>query len=110
MVEPFGYDPSAVEVRQGETVHFVVRNPTPIAREMYIGSELEQGTSEAEHRGASPPAGATHLGYGIYVVARGTRTLDFTFSHPGDILIGCHLPGHYAAGHVATIHVLPSEP
>jgi uncharacterized cupredoxin-like copper-binding protein len=110
MVEPFGYDPSVVEVRQGETVHFVVRNPTPIAHEMYIGSELEQGTSEAEHRGASPPAGATHLGYGIYVVARGTGTLDYTFSHSGDILIGCHLPGHYAAGHVATIHVLPSEP
>ena len=60
MVEPFGYDPSVVEVRQGETVHFVVRNPTPIAHEMYIGS----GSNRAQARQsteAPPRRPAPHI-------------------------------------------------
>jgi uncharacterized cupredoxin-like copper-binding protein len=109
MVEPFGYDPPVVEVRQGETVHFVVRNPTPTDHEMFIGVKGEQDAHEAEHQGAPVQADVQHLGYGIHVVARGTGTLDYTFSQLGDVLIGCHLPGHYAAGHVATIHVLPQD-
>lgn len=109
MVEPFGYDPPVVEVRQGETVHFVVRNPTPTDHEMFIGVEAEQDAHEAVHQGAAPQADVEHFGYGIHVVARGTGTLDYTFSELADVLIGCHMPGHYAAGHVATIHVLPAD-
>ena len=109
MVEPFGYDPAVVEVRQGETVHFVVRNPTPIDHEMFIGVEAEQDAHESVHQGGAPDADVEHFGYGIHVVARGTGTLDYTFSELADVLIGCHMPGHFIAGHVATIHVVPSD-
>ena len=109
MVEPFGYDPPVVEVRQGETVHFVVRNPTPIDHEMFIGVEAEQDAHEVVHQGGPPQADVEHFGYGIHVVARGTGTLDYTFSELEDVLIGCHVPGHYVAGHVAAIHVVQAD-
>ena len=35
-----------------------------------------------------------------------TEELKFTFSTAGEWLAGCHLPGHYPAGMVATINVI----
>ena len=37
-----------------------------------------------------------------------TATLVYTFDEPGTLLIGCHVPGHYAAGMKGTITVTAS--
>jgi uncharacterized cupredoxin-like copper-binding protein len=34
-----------------------------------------------------------------------TKTLEYTFEEAGELLAGCHEPGHYDAGMVATITV-----
>ena len=49
----------------------------------------------------------THFGYGIYLPAFSDGEFDYVFNSDADLLIGCHLPGHWEAGMVATIAVAP---
>jgi uncharacterized cupredoxin-like copper-binding protein len=42
---------------------------------------------------------------GIEVPAGRTGDLQMTFGTPGDLLIGCHVLGHYAAGTKVTLTV-----
>jgi uncharacterized cupredoxin-like copper-binding protein len=35
-----------------------------------------------------------------------SRSLTMTFAEAGDILVGCHEPGHYDAGMKATLSVV----
>lgn len=85
--------PAHFEVVAGSTVTFVVENRDPIDHEFIIGDERvqqahEEGT-EARH-GAEPGE--------ISIPAGDTRSTSYTFSEPGTLLIGCHLPGHYDFG------------
>jgi len=45
--------------------------------------------------------------YAVDVPAHATVTLVYTFDHEGTLIIGCHVPGHYAAGMRGTITVQP---
>ena len=40
---------------------------------------------------------------GVSIDAGRTRTLESTFTAPGETCVGCHEPGHYDAGMMATI-------
>lgn len=42
---------------------------------------------------------------GIAVEPGATGTLEYTFEQAGEILAGCHEPGHYEAGMVASMTV-----
>jgi uncharacterized cupredoxin-like copper-binding protein len=42
---------------------------------------------------------------GISVDPGGSKVLEHTFAAAGTVLIGCHEPGHYAGGMVATVAV-----
>ena len=42
---------------------------------------------------------------GIAVEPRATGTLEYTFEQAGEKLAGCHEPGHYEAGMVASMTV-----
>ena len=100
--------PDHFTVRQGESVRFLISNPDTIGHELFIGTVAEQ----AERRMAAPSIPtddetATHFGYGIYIPAFSEGELDYAFSSDTDLLIGCHLPGHWEAGMVATIDVQP---
>jgi uncharacterized cupredoxin-like copper-binding protein len=39
------------------------------------------------------------------VPAGETATTTFIFTEPGELIIGCHLPGHYAYGMRAVVRV-----
>jgi uncharacterized cupredoxin-like copper-binding protein len=39
------------------------------------------------------------------VPAGETATTTYTFADPGELIIGCHLPGHYAYGMRAVVRV-----
>jgi hypothetical protein len=62
---------------------------------------------EAAPSSPSDGGSVTHFGYGIYVPALTDGELDYAFSIDTDLLIGCHLPGHWEEGMVATIDVQP---
>ena len=95
-------------VHRNESVRFLVSNPDRIGHELYIGTIAEQ----AERREVGVPApseGArvASFGYGLYLPAYAEGEFDYVFSADEDLLIGCHLPGHWEAGMVATIDVEP---
>jgi uncharacterized cupredoxin-like copper-binding protein len=96
------FDPAAFEFATGTTVRFVVHNYDPIDHEFLLGDEVDQDRHE----------GGTHAGHGdvpgeISIPAGGTRSTTYTFTEPGDLIIGCHLPAHYAYGMRADVTVIP---
>ena len=53
-----------------------------------IASEMQSG--DQMHDGEDPNA--------IVIDPGATSSLTFTFTQPGEIIFGCHVSGHYAAG------------
>jgi uncharacterized cupredoxin-like copper-binding protein len=92
--------PSVVEVRPGTTVRFVVRNLDPIAHELIVGDavvqDLHERGTETDH-GDRPGE--------VSVAAGATAETTYTFPRAGTVLLGCHLPGHWAYGMRGTVHV-----
>ena len=96
------FDPGAFEFATGTTVRFVVRNDDPIDHEFLLGDEVDQDRHE---RGSHASHGA--IPGEISVPAGSTRSTTYTFTEPGDLIIGCHLPAHYAYGMRADVTVRP---
>ena len=87
------FSPAELEVRAGTTVRFVVRNADPIAHELIVGDQSVQDRHERgteAHHGDVPGE--------VSVPAGGTAVTTYTFSRPGRVLLGCHLPGHWDYG------------
>jgi uncharacterized cupredoxin-like copper-binding protein len=96
------FNPDHYDFEAGDTVRFVIHNGDPIDHEFILGNDAvqrrhENGT-EKKH-GAVPGE--------VSVPAGETRTTTYTFTQAGDLIIGCHIPGHYAYGMRAQIHVEP---
>jgi uncharacterized cupredoxin-like copper-binding protein len=96
-----GFEPSRIEVAAGETVTFVVENDGFATHEFFLGDEAEQQAREAELATGAIPEDPSSL-----VLRNGeSGELTYTFGEPGEILLGCHVIGHYAAGMVAPVLV-----
>lgn len=108
-MEGMHFIPDRIEVKAGELVAFVVTNPNDIPHEVYIGTEADQVAHHAMHMaaGASAQAQVPHGGYGIFLSPHETAVVSYRFDTPGKVLLGCHLPGHWEAGMVATVVVGP---
>jgi uncharacterized cupredoxin-like copper-binding protein len=87
------FEPSAFSFEPGETVTFVVENTDPIDHEFLLGDETVQLVHERGTEAYHPPRPGE-----MTVPAGTTMTTTYTFGQPGDLIIGCHLPGHYAYG------------
>ena len=91
-----GFEPAELSVKEGETVTFRFANEGKVVHEAYIGDEDDQ----AEHE-KDMSSGEMHHGGGegaIEVKPGKTGTMTYTFDEAGTTQIGCHEPGHYAAG------------
>jgi uncharacterized cupredoxin-like copper-binding protein len=90
-------------VTRGERVRFVFRNQGSVAHEAFIGDAGVQALHDREMS-----AGAHHHDAGlpaVDVAPGSTGQILYTFSRPGEVLIGCHVPGHYLLGMRAVITV-----
>lgn len=99
-IEHSAFDPAVLEVQRGESVTFVVRNGDPIDHELIIGDELVQDVHEkgAEaHHGSKPGE--------VSIDAGDTAETTYTFGEAGELIFGCHLPGHYDYGMRGSITV-----
>jgi len=105
-LDELAFEPSEVRVEVGETVRFVVKNEGQIPHEFVLGDEEVQEAHEM--------AAAEGMGHGEAMVeAMAALTLDpgateevtVTFDEPGEVLYGCHVPGHYDAGMVGKVIV-----
>jgi len=100
VIEHSRFSPGSLTFAAGTTVRFVVRNDDPIDHELIIGDETVQDAhelgTEAEH-GEKPGE--------ITIPAGEERATTYTFTSPGKLIFGCHLPQHYAYGMRGTIMV-----
>lgn len=94
---------SETEFSVGETVVFEVTNAGEVTHELYLGDEAAQ----AEHADEMAEMGG--IGHdepsGVSVEPGATEQLEYTFTEAGEILGGCHEPGHYEAGMVTALTV-----
>ena len=95
------FAPVAYEFEAGTTIRFVIHNGDPIDHEFILGDEAVQDRHEngthAQH-GAVPGE--------ISVPAGTTQSTTYTFTAPGRLIIGCHLPAHYSYGMKAPVNVV----
>jgi uncharacterized cupredoxin-like copper-binding protein len=107
MTDSMRFTPDKIEVRQGETVRFVVRNVGKTMHEFVIGTKAENDKHadlmvkfpNMEH---DEPYMA-HVGPGK------TGEIVWTFNRPGDFDFACLIAGHYQAGMVGKIKVAASN-
>ena len=111
MTDTLRFDPGTIAVHEGETIRFLLENPTVAPHDFTLGDmdaqmhhheEMSAGMGH-EHggEGANGMPGAVSLqpGESAEVIA--------TFDEPGEVLIGCHIPGHWEAGMQGALLVMP---
>jgi uncharacterized cupredoxin-like copper-binding protein len=92
-IEHSAFEPTALKFEAGTEVTFVIRNTDPIDHEFILGDEEVQAIHEKgteAHHGAKPGE--------VSIPAGEERETTFVFESPGELIYGCHLPGHYDYG------------
>lgn len=117
--------PDPVELVPGETVMFHVVNGGLAIHEVVIGDAAVQDAWEvAEAAGADHPPGPTPAVSvppavaGVRVVVESGQLIDVTWAvppglgaaaPPTTLLIGCHIPGHWAKGMVVPVRLVRAQ-
>ncbi len=97
------FEPAELTVKAGETITFRVVNTGQLPHDFTLGDQVTQDEHEQAMTGMTMPDEAN----AVVVAAGETRELTWRFTEAGTFLIGCHQPGHYAAGMKAEITVEP---
>lgn len=95
------FRPERLDIERGETVRFVFLNNGDATHDAFIGGPPAQQDHEREMRAMDAGGAVGHSGdmeSGLTVTPGGRGELTYTFDDVGPIEIGCHQPGHYAAG------------
>jgi len=103
MADNMRFTPDSIEVRQGETVKFVVRNTGKVMHEFVIGTKTEND-KHAELMIKFPTMEHDEP-YMAHVGPGKTGEIVWTFNRPGDFDFACLIAGHYQAGMVGKIKV-----
>jgi uncharacterized cupredoxin-like copper-binding protein len=100
------FEPDRVEVERGETIAFRFVNRGKSTHDAFIGTKAEQKDHERDMMSGGGHGEHASQGPGGVTVESGeTETFTHTFATGGRPEIGCHQPGHYAAGMVAEVRV-----
>jgi uncharacterized cupredoxin-like copper-binding protein len=101
------FNPAEVTVQVGEPVRFVITNPGEDVHEFVLGPEnIQRAHEEASQMGEEH--GEMHVEGQLATLELQpgeTKEVTVTFEEAGEILYGCHEPGHYNAGMVGTVIV-----
>lgn len=104
MMDTMRFSPDRIEVKQGETVRFVVKNAGKMMHEMVIGTKKELDEHAALM--AKFPNMEHDEPYMTHVAPGKTGELVWTFNRAGDFDFACLIAGHYQAGMVGKITVV----
>lgn len=96
------FDPAEIELDEGEVVTFVIRNAGETDHEFVLGDEAYQEMHEADMREGHSMMDMQH---GVSLAPGATKEITWAFTEAGEVLFGCHQPGHYEGGMVGTITV-----
>jgi uncharacterized cupredoxin-like copper-binding protein len=89
------FEPNAVNVQQGETITFRIRNRGQAEHEFKVGPMQDvfaDVPSTPEIAGITPGS---------------TKTLTFTFDGTGPYAFACHAPGHFENGMIGFVNIIP---
>ena len=103
MTDNMRFTPARIDVRQGETVKFVVRNTGRVMHEFVIGTQAEN----AKHADLmiKHPTMEHDEPYMAHVAPGKTGEIVWTFNRSGEFEFACLIAGHYQAGMVGAIKV-----
>jgi uncharacterized cupredoxin-like copper-binding protein len=103
------FEPDRIDVRRGTTVAFRFMNQGRTRHDAFVGDAEAQAAHEREARmndNAEHGGGHEAADRDATTVEPGrTGVLNYRFSKRGEILIGCHEPGHYEGGMVVKVTV-----
>jgi uncharacterized cupredoxin-like copper-binding protein len=103
MSDNMRFGPDRLEVRQGETVRFVVHNGGTVMHEFVIGTKAELEAHAALMK--KYPNMEHDEPYMAHVAPGKTGEIVWTFNRAGEFDFACLLPGHYDAGMTGRIRV-----
>ncbi len=102
----FAYEPSSIEVAAGEEVVLRFVNEGQVEHEAMVGDvHMQEEFAASDDHGSHGDQGGGHHGdvMAVTVPPGGSVDLPVEIDEPGEVYIGCHLPGHYEAGMQATL-------
>ena len=102
----FTFDPDEIEVSAGEIVTFKVTNDGKIPHDFVLGDAAVQDEHEEEMQNMTDSDSMAHDESNAFVIEAGeTKEMTWHITESGEILFGCHQPGHYAAGMKGAVDV-----
>ena len=103
MTDNMRFTPDKIEVKQGETIKFLLKNDGKMLHEMVIGTKKEL----EEHAALMLkfPTMEHEEPYMAHVPVGKTGEIIWTFNRAGDFDFACLIAGHYQAGMVGKITV-----
>ena len=113
MTDTLRFDPGTIAVHEGETIRFLLENPTVAPHDFTLG---DMDAQMHHHEEMSAGMGHGHGGEGangmpgaVSLMPGESTEVIATFDEPGEVLIGCHVPGHWEAGMQGALLVMPGD-
>lgn len=102
----FRFDPETIMVAAGDVVTFKVTNDGKIPHDFVLGDAAVQDQHEEDMMNMTDDDSMSHEEPNAFVVDPGeTREMTWRMTMAGEILMGCHQPGHYVSGMKGTIEI-----
>ena len=102
MLDELAYDPEQLEVSEGEVITFEVVNKGGARHEFVLGDSDYQEMHEDKMADGGQSG---MMENGVSVEPGESASLTWRFTESGEVLFGCHEPGHYEGGMVGTIEI-----
>lgn len=103
MSDDMKFNPNKIDIKQGETIRFVIRNNGKLMHEMVIGTKSVLD-KHAEMMVKHPNMEHDEL-YMAHVSPKKSGEIIWKFNRPGNFEFACLIAGHYQAGMVGKIEV-----
>jgi uncharacterized cupredoxin-like copper-binding protein len=103
MTDSMRFTPASIDVRQNETVRFVVTNSGQLKHELVLGSEKDL---KAHYEAMKKNPEMEHAEPNMVTLAAGkTGEVVWQFTKAGKVDFGCLQPGHYDMGMKGAVNV-----
>lgn len=103
MSDGMRFNPASIDVKQGETVRFVVTNSGKLKHELVLGTEKEL---KEHYEAMKKNPEMEHADPNMVTLAGGkTGEIVWQFTKAGKVDFACLQPGHYDAGMKGAVNV-----
>jgi uncharacterized cupredoxin-like copper-binding protein len=109
MSDDMRYRPASIDVKQGETVRFIVANKGATAHELVLGTRSEIDRHAKAMKSPPPASAHSHHVHAapsmVHLDAGKSGEIVWRFNRAGTFEYACLVPGHYEAGMKGAISV-----